>query len=167
LDLVLNNLMASAHQTGVVRVLSDGTPWRPIVHIEDISRAALAASTAPVEMVHNEPFNIGRSDANYQVRDIAEAAQRTVPGSKLEIVGETSGDTRSYRVDFSKALNRLPGFEPKWTLDAGAKELYEWMKGGGMQSEPMDSRRFVRLKQLKHLMTENKVDASLHPLQAL
>jgi nucleoside-diphosphate-sugar epimerase len=163
LDLVLNNLMASAYLTGVVKVLSDGTPWRPIVHIEDISQAAFAAATAPRDAVHAQAFNIGRSDANYQVRDIALAVQQVVPGSRLEITGETSGDSRSYRVDFSKALTSLPGFTPNWTLQRGAEELFAWMKDGGLVAEPMDSKRFVRLKQLKHLVETNAVDASLHP----
>ena len=120
-DLVVNNLAGWAHTAGVVRVMSDGTPWRPLTHIEDISLAALCAAEAPRDAVHAQAFNIGRSDANYQVSDIAEAVRAAFPGSRLEITGETGGDPRSYRVDFSKALTDLPGFAPQWTLERGAK----------------------------------------------
>ena len=168
LDIVLNNLMACAHATGEIRVLSDGTPWRPLVHIEDISGAALAAAEAPREAVHNQAFNIGRNDANYQVRDIAEAVKRFVPEAELVITGETGGDTRSYRVDFSKALTALPGFAPKWTLEDGARELDQWFREGALEGEEgYQSRRFVRLKQLRHLLDTAAVDGTLHPLRPL
>jgi nucleoside-diphosphate-sugar epimerase len=133
-DLVLNNLAGWAHTTGAVKVMSDGTPWRPLVHIEDISRAALCAATAKREAVHNQAFNIGRSDANYQVRDIAEAVRDAFPGSVLEITGETGGDSRSYRVSFDKALTSLPGFAPDgrsrraWRRLPGSCETGAWAR---------------------------------------
>jgi len=164
LDLVLNNLMAWAHAIGSIRVMSDGTPWRPIVHIEDISRAALAAVTAPREAVHNEAFNVGRPDCNYQVSQIAEAVARTVPGAKLEITGETGGDPRSYRVDFTKATTRLPGFDPQWTLEKGCEELDAWMKAHKVDEGDMTSRLYVRLKQLRHLVDTGQVDGRLYPV---
>jgi nucleoside-diphosphate-sugar epimerase len=149
-DLVLNNLAGWAYTAGVVKVMSDGTPWRPLTHIEDISLAALCATEAPREIVHNQAFNIGRNDANYQVRDIAEAVQAAFPGSVLEITGETGGDTRSYRVNFDKALHGLPGFEPRWTLEKGVDEIARFLRSNGLGDQTFDSRLFIRLKQLQH-----------------
>jgi nucleoside-diphosphate-sugar epimerase len=162
LDLVVNNLMAWARTTGEIRVMSDGSPWRPIVHIEDISRAALAAAEAPREAIHNEAFNIGRNDANYRVRDIAEAVARQVPGSRLLITGETAGDLRSYRVDFSKALNHLPGFAPSWTLEQGCAELDRWFDRHEIDSTGFQSRRYIRLKQLRHLLDDGRLTDDLY-----
>jgi nucleoside-diphosphate-sugar epimerase len=167
LDLVLNNLMAFAHATGEIRVMSDGSPWRPLVHIEDISLAARCAIEAPRDTVHNQAFNIGRSDANYQVRDIAEVVKTVVPSATLVITGETGGDPRSYRVDFTKALTQLEGFKPKWTLLDGAHELDRWIKDGGLEGSAFDSRRFIRLKQLRHLMDTHAVDDELRAVAAL
>jgi nucleoside-diphosphate-sugar epimerase len=167
LDLVLNNLMAYAHATGQIRVMSDGSPWRPLVHIEDISLAALCAVEAPREAVHNQAFNIGRNDANYQVREIAEMVKSVAPDAELVITGETGGDPRSYRVNFSKAHNQLPGFRPKWTLRDGAIELDRWIRDGGLDGGPFDGRRFIRLKQLQHLMQTRAVDDELRPVGAL
>jgi nucleoside-diphosphate-sugar epimerase len=162
-DLVVNNLMGWAQTTGTIRVMSDGTPWRPLVHIEDIARAALAVVTAPREAVHNQPFNTGRSDANYRVRDIAVAVQRMVPGSKVEITGETGGDLRSYRVDFTKALTRLPGFTPQWTLERGVEELVRWFRNEGVRDEGFQGRLYIRLKQLQHLRETGRIDQRLRP----
>jgi nucleoside-diphosphate-sugar epimerase len=166
LDLVLNNLVGWARTVGRIRVMSDGTPWRPLVHIEDISRAALAAVEAPRDAVHAEAFNIGRSDANYQVRDIAETVARQVPGAALEITGESGGDPRSYRVSFDKALTRLPGFRPEWTLERGCEEVDRWMVEEELREDEAQSRFFIRLKQLQHLAAAGRVDADLrivHP----
>lgn len=166
-DLVLNNLVAWAKTTGTIKVMSDGTPWRPLVHVEDISRAAVAAVEAPRAAVHNQAFNIGRDDANYQVRDIAEAVAAAVPRSKVEITGESGGDPRSYRVDFRKALTGLPGFAPQWTLAKGCAEVVAWFGGSGLGNDSYDSRRFIRLKQLRHLMDTGAVDAALRPTHRL
>ena len=163
-DLVVNNLSGWAYATGVVRVMSDGTPWRPLTHIEDISLAAICAAEAPRDPVHGQAFNIGRSDANYQVKDIGHAVLAAFPGAKLEITGETGGDPRSYRVDFSKALNGLPGFVPQWTLERGVAEVAGWLKANGLGSEAFDSRMFIRLKQLKHGVDEGVLDAELRRL---
>jgi nucleoside-diphosphate-sugar epimerase len=160
-DLVVNNLSGWAYATGSVRVMSDGTPWRPLTHIEDISLAAVCAAEAPREAVHGQAFNIGRSDANYQVRDIAEAVMAAFPGARMDITGETGGDPRSYRVDFSKALNGLPGFAPQWTLERGVAEVAGWLKANGLGSETFDSRMFIRLKQLKHGVEQGVLDAEL------
>jgi nucleoside-diphosphate-sugar epimerase len=160
-DLVVNNLSGWAFTTGAVKVMSDGTPWRPLTHIEDISLAAICAAEAPREAVHNQAFNIGRSDANYQVRDIAEAVRAAFSGSQLEITGEMGGDPRSYRVDFSKALSGLPGFAPQWTLERGVSEVADWLKADGLGADTFDSRLFIRLKQLKHEVDQGVLDTEL------
>jgi nucleoside-diphosphate-sugar epimerase len=160
-DLVLNNLAGWAYTTGKVRVMSDGSPWRPLTHIEDISLAALCAAEAPRDIVHNQAFNIGRNDANYQVRDIAEAVQAAFPGSALEITGETGGDTRSYRVSFDKALGGLPGFRPQWTLEKGVDEIARFLRSNGLGDQTFDSRLFIRLKQLQHSVEIGVLDKDL------
>lgn len=160
-DLVVQNLFGWAEQHNVVRVLSDGTPWRPLVHIEDIAAACVAAVEAPSEKVAGEAFNIGREDANYQVKDIAEAVISLAGNAKLEITGEAGNDPRSYRVSFEKSLKGLPGFNPSWSLSRGCEDIARWLKDGGLANEPFDSRRFIRLKQLMHLMDAHKVDANL------
>jgi nucleoside-diphosphate-sugar epimerase len=160
-DLVVNNLSGWAYATGTVRVMSDGTPWRPLTHIEDIGLAAICAAEAPREAVHGQAFNIGRSDANYQVSDIAQAVLAAFPEARLEITGETGGDPRSYRVDFSKALSGLPGFAPQWTLVRGVAEVAGWLKADGLGAEAFDSRMVIRLKQLRHGMEQGVLDAEL------
>ena len=160
-DLVVNNLAGWAHGTGVIKVMSDGTPWRPLTHIEDISRAALCAAIAPREAVHGRAFNIGRDDANYQVRDIAEAVKRAFPAARLEITGETGGDSRSYKVNFGAALGELPGFKPEWTLERGVEEVAKFLRDGGLGGEAFDSRRFIRLTALRAAMETGALDAEL------
>jgi nucleoside-diphosphate-sugar epimerase len=166
-DLVVNNLAGWAHAEGVLKVMSDGTPWRPLVHIEDIALAALCAAEAPRQAVHAQAFNIGRSDANYQVRDIAQAVGEAFPNARLEITGETGGDPRSYRVSFDKALSSLPGFEPRWTLQAGVEEVARFITDGGLDDDDFRSRRFIRLAQLQHAMAAGKLDAELRPAAPL
>ena len=160
-DLVLNNLMAWATLAQRVRVTSDGTPWRPLVHIEDIAHAMLCAAEAPRSAVHNESFNIGRTDCNYRIRDIAVTVAREVPGATLEITGESSGDPRSYRVDFSKAARQLPGFSPTWTLERGCRQIADWFASRHESVESFQSRQFVRLKQLKHLLEQRQLTSAL------
>jgi nucleoside-diphosphate-sugar epimerase len=160
-DLVLNNLTAWAKTTGCIRVTSDGTPWRPLVHIEDISHAALCAAEAPQEAVHNEAFNIGRNDGNYQVREIAEAVARQVKGAALEFTGETTGDLRSYKVNFGKAAERLPGFAAKWTLERACLELDTWFSERSETVDSFQARRYIRLKQLQHLLSQRLVTPDL------
>ena len=160
-DLVLNNLAGWAYTAGTIRVMSDGTPWRPLVHIEDISNAALCAAEAPRESVHNQPFNIGRNDANYQVRDIAEAVHKAFPDASIAITGETGGDTRSYRVNFDKALKGLPGFRPTWTLERGVDEIAAFLRNNGLADQGFDNRLFIRLKQIRHGMEKGLWNADL------
>jgi nucleoside-diphosphate-sugar epimerase len=160
-DIVLNNMVCWAHTTGTVKILSDGTPWRPIAHVIDIANAFAAALEAPKEAIHNEAFNVGTNRENYQVKDIAEIVRQTVPGCTVEIAGKNNPDPRDYRVDFTKIANQLPGFTPKWTAEMGANELYDAYKKHGMDFDTFDSRRFTRLKQLKHLLETEDLRADL------
>ena len=160
-DLVVNNLAGWAYATGTIKVMSDGAPWRPLAHIEDIALAAICAAEAPREAVHGEAFNIGRMDANYQVRDIAEAVRAAFPHAALDITGETGGDPRSYRVDFGKARARLPGFMPRWTLEQGVTEVADWLNAQGLGGRAFDSRTFIRLKQLQHAAETGALDVEL------
>jgi nucleoside-diphosphate-sugar epimerase len=159
-DLVLNDLVAWAHLTGEVLVLSDGTPWRPIVHIEDISRAFLAALEAPRDAVHDEAFNVGSATENYQVRDLADIVAETVRGSRIVITGQSGGDPRSYRVDFSKIGRRLPAFAPAWTARRGAEELLDAYRRYGLTKQDT-TERFKRLAWLKRLQADGEVSETL------
>src|SRR5215216_3301203 len=124
-DIVLNNLVAWAYSTGKVLIKSDGTPWRPIIHIEDISRAFIAALHAPRDVVHNQAFNVGRDDQNYRISDLADIVKETVPGCEIEYAQDAGPDKRTYRVDFSKIAAKLPEFRPLWDARKGAQELYQ------------------------------------------
>jgi nucleoside-diphosphate-sugar epimerase len=146
-DIVLNNLVAHAHLTGVVRVLSDGTPWRPLVHAADIADAFAAALVAPREAVHNRAFNVGWEQNNLTVAEIAGHVVEAVPGSRLLITGESGPDPRSYRVDFSRIRAALPGFQPRWTVKAGAIELADAYREHRLTRHGME-RRFTRLARL-------------------
>ncbi|NQW10196.1 MAG: NAD(P)-dependent oxidoreductase [Alphaproteobacteria bacterium] len=157
-DLVVQNLIGWGFTTGTIRVLSDGTPWRPIVHIADMSRACVSAVVAPARAVAGQAFNIGRGDNNFRVREIAETIVRLMPGVRLEIAGETGPDRRSYRVSFAKAATRLPGFEAEWSLERGCEEIVGWLRAGYLQNRDFQSRFYVRLLQLQHLMAERLVD---------
>jgi nucleoside-diphosphate-sugar epimerase len=160
-DIVLNNLVCWAHTTGRVRIMSDGSPWRPIVHIEDISRAFAAVLTAPRDAIHNQAFNVGVNDENYQVREIAEVVRETVPGCRIEYAGQSGPDPRNYRVDFSKIARTLPDFQPQWDARRGAHELREAFEHVGLTEEDFQGRKFTRLKQLNHLLDKGLLDESL------
>lgn len=161
LDVVLNNLVGWALTTGKVRILSDGTPWRPIVHIEDIGRAAAAMLAAPRDMIHAQPFNVGAQTDNYQVRDLAEIVRETVPGSETEYGGSSDPDTRSYRVDFGKLERSLPELQLAWNARSGAQELYEGYREAGLTFEEFEGPRFTRLKRLQQLRGEGALDDEL------
>lgn len=160
-DLVLNNLVAYARTTGEVRVMSDGTPWRPLVHIEDMAMAMACAVAAPREVVHARAFNVGRDDNNLTVAQIAEAVRAQVPGSRVVVTGETGGDPRSYRVDFARAHRELPGFRPRWTIPMGCAEVDAWITARGLTIDDVLSRRHVRLKQIRHLRETGEIDGDL------
>jgi nucleoside-diphosphate-sugar epimerase len=158
LDIVVNNLTAVALTTGQVRLESDGTPWRPLVHIEDISRAFLAALEAPRELVHNEAFNVGRAEDNVQIRDIAEQVRDTVPGSTVTLAANAGPDLRNYRVDFAKLVDTFPELCLRWTVADGITELLASYTRYGLKYEDFTSSRFVRLRKIKELMAAGAVD---------
>lgn len=161
LDIVLNDLVARAFTTGRVLIMSDGTPWRPIVHIEDIIGAAIAALEAPIDVVHNQTFNVGRTDENYRVREIAEIVKETVPGCAIEYAPGGGPDKRCYRVDFSKIARMLPGFKPRWNARQGAQQLYEAYKAVGLTSKDVEAGRYVRMMHIRRLTNEGQLDESL------
>ena len=161
LDVVLNNLVGWALTTGKVRILSDGTPWRPIVHVEDIGRVAAALLEAPREAVHGEPFNVGAQAENYQVRDLAEIVRETVPGSETEYGGSSDPDQRSYRVDFGKLAGALPELRLEWNARAGAEELYAAYRAADLTFEEFEGSRFTRLKRLQQLREEGALGDDL------
>lgn len=158
-DLVVPNLTAYAYCTGEVKLQSDGTPWRPLAHIEDISRACIAALAAPRESIHAEAFNVGRNEDNYQIREIAEMVERTVPNSKVTFAEGASPDKRSYRVSFDKITSSLPGFEAKWSVPRGVQEAYEAFRDKELQMDDFLSSRFIRLERVQELITAGQLDA--------
>jgi nucleoside-diphosphate-sugar epimerase len=159
-DVVLNNLVCWAYTTGRVRIMSDGTPWRPIVHIEDIAQAFAAALVAPREAIHNEAFNVGVTSENYQVRDLAQIVKEIV-GCEVEYAGKGGPDPRDYRVDFTKIERALPSFKPNWNARRGAEELYAACREVHLQLEDFQGRKFIRLTQLRHLLDEGQLDETL------
>lgn len=160
-DLVLNNLVAWAYTSGVVLLKSDGLSWRPIVHIEDISRAFITALHAPRETVHNQIFNVGSTEENYRIRELADIVKATVPNSRVEYAKDSGPDKRSYRVDFSKISSVLPKFRTKWTARSGAKQLYEAYKTFGLNGEEFEGPKYKRLEHLKQLIASNRINHDL------
>jgi len=156
-DLVVNDLAASAYLTNEIRMASDGTPWRPFVHILDISHAVACVLDAPRDVIHNEIFNVGSNTANYQVREIAEIIGGLIPGCKL-VFGDSSADKRNYRADFTKIHEQLPGFEAHWDVERGAKELIEIFARIGFDEELYAHRGHTRIKQIKHLLGTQQID---------
>lgn len=159
-DLVLNNLCGFAHTIGEIRMTSDGSPWRPIVHIEDICEAMVCALRADREAVSGESFNVGADSENYRVREIAEIVARTFPGCELTI-GESGGDTRSYRVSFAKIREHMPDFRTSWTAERGAKQLKATFDRIGLTPAMFEAEPYTRLKELKHLRETGQIDERL------
>jgi nucleoside-diphosphate-sugar epimerase len=162
-DIVLNDLVASAVTKGLIYLKSDGSPWRPIVHIEDIARAFLAGLEAPADKVFNEAFNVGRTKHNYRIREIAEVVAQVVPGCRLEIAPDAGPDKRSYRVSFDKIARVLPEFEPRWDVRKGAEQLHAAYRAAGLTLEQIE-RRYQRISQIKMLMREGRVGDDLRRL---
>lgn len=160
-DIVLNNLVAWAMTTGRVMIKSDGTPWRPMVHIEDICRAFLAVLEAPREAIHNQAFNVGITEENYQIRDMAEIVRQTVPGCQIEYSPDGGPDKRCYRVDFGKIKRTLPNFQPKWNVRMGAQELYSACKDAGLKLEDFEGPRYKRIDHIRRLLATEQLDANL------
>ncbi len=157
-DIVLNNLSGLAWTTKKIAMTSDGTPWRPLVHIRDICNAAMCAVTAPRQSIHNQIFNVGHSGDNYRVREIAEIVGNEFPGCEVTI-GTSAGDNRSYRVNFDKITHQLPGFKCEWDARKGAAQLHELFQRINMPAETFQYRAFTRLKQLEYLIRTKQVDA--------
>ncbi len=160
-DIVLNNLVAWAHTTAKIHLKSDGSPWRPIVHIEDISRAFIAALEAPEEAVFNEAFNVGQTAHNYRIRDLAEIVAQVVPGCTLEFAQDAGPDKRSYRVSFEKIKRKLPAFKPQWDARMGAEQLYKAYRASGVTLEEFEGPRYQRIGHIKKLLAERVLNDDL------
>ncbi len=160
-DIVLNNLVAWAVTKGLIFLKSDGTPWRPIVHIEDISRAFLAALEAPEEKVFGEAFNVGNSAHNYRIRDLAQIVADVVPGCRLEYASDAGPDKRSYRVSFDKIERTLCNFRTEWDARRGAEQLYEAYRSSGLTLEEFEGPRYQRISHIKKLMDDHIIDDNL------
>jgi nucleoside-diphosphate-sugar epimerase len=159
-DIVVNNLVGYALTQGDVLIQSDGTPWRPLVHVEDIARAFLAALEAPREVVHNQAFNVGRNQDNLRVREIADMVKEVVPGCTIRYAEGGGPDPRSYRVDCSKIANLLPSFRPQWTVAKGVRQLYDAYRAVGLRSDEFHGRYF-RLKQIRKLQDEGRLNSEI------
>jgi nucleoside-diphosphate-sugar epimerase len=160
-DTVLNNLMGSAFTTGKVVVFSDGTPWRPVVHIEDASRAFMAVLEAPIEAIHNQAFNVGANSVNHQIRELAEVVAKTVPKCTVEYKAQPDADQRTYKTDFSKIARLLPQYQVRWDIRRGAQQLYQTFQQVRLTREDFVGQRFTRLRWIQHLLKEGRLDGDL------
>ena len=149
IDLVVNNLLASALSYGEIRIQSDGTPWRPLIHCRDIARAFVAFAEAPVETIHNKAINIGGNSENFQVKDVADNVKRLIPNAKITYTGEVGADPRNYRVKFDLLNRTLPSFKLAYNLASGMEELHKAMVDHGFGKKDFESDQFVRLRTLR------------------
>jgi nucleoside-diphosphate-sugar epimerase len=164
-DIVVNNLTGTAFTQGSVRLQSDGSPWRPLVHVEDISRAFLALLEAPREVVHNQAFNVGRDEDVVQIRTIAEQVSE-ITGAPVSFADGAGPDTRNYQVDFTKIRSQVPAFEPQWTIPQGIQEIWTDAAERGLTAEDFEGPRFVRLQRIQQLAAEGRLDLEqlrMHP----
>ncbi|MCA0929566.1 NAD-dependent epimerase/dehydratase family protein [Ruegeria profundi] len=157
-DIVLNNLIAHAYTSGRILMMSDGTPWRPIIHVEDMARAFLATLEADPKAISGEAFNVCRTENNYQIRDLAEIVAKTVPGAHIDYAADAGPDNRSYRVSSAKIEKSIPGFKPKWDAVRGAQQIYDAVKACDLKVEDFEGRKYKRLAQLEALLRENQLD---------
>jgi nucleoside-diphosphate-sugar epimerase len=162
LDVVLNDLVASAYVTGRVYIKSDGTPWRPIVHIRDIISAVEIVLDAPREIVHNETFNVGQTEENYRISQLADIVAETVPGCRIEYAAGGGPDKRCYRVSCDKIRRVLPNFHPQWNARQGAQELYAAYREKGLTAGELESGRYIRISQIKKLLDTERLNDSLN-----
>jgi len=160
-DVVVNNLVGHAFTTGEVLIQSDGTPWRPLVHVEDFCRAFLAVLAAPRDTVHNQAFNVGRTSENYRVRDLADLVQALVPGSRVRYADAVGPDPRSYRVDCSKLEQTLPDYRPTWTVERGIRELRDAFTRRGLTKSEFLGDRYLRINQIQRLQRTGRLSADL------
>lgn len=160
-DLVVNNLTGFAAASGKVMMKSDGTPWRPLVHVEDIGRAFLAVLEAPRELVHDEAFNVGRTSENYQIREVAEIVEDVVTGSTITLADSAGPDLRNYRVDCSKIAAVLPAYQPTWTVRAGVEELYAAFQREALTLDDLEGERLMRIRTIQRLQREGRLGDDL------
>ncbi len=165
-DIVVNNLVGVALTTGKVLLQSDGTPWRPLVHIKDINSAFLACLTAPTEVIHNLAFNVGRTAENFQIRQVANMVAEVVPNCEVSFAAGASADSRNYRVDFKRIETQLPGYKPQWTLRQGIEELYAAYKKAGLTKEVFLGPRYYRLRTVKGLQDRGLLDNDLRRIKS-
>jgi nucleoside-diphosphate-sugar epimerase len=161
LDIVLNDLVASALTTGLVYIKSDGTPWRPIVHIRDIISAMICVLAAPREAIHNEVFNVGSTKENFRIRELADIVAQVVPGCRVDYAPDGGPDKRCYRINCDKIQRILPSFRPEWTARRGAQELYDAYRKVGLTAEDVKTGRYVRMNNIQRLRNSGRLDASL------
>lgn len=166
-DLVVNNLVGFAYTTGEVLIASDGTPWRPLVHVEDICRAFLAVLEAPREVVHNQAFNVGATRENYQIRDVAALVEEIVPGSRVKYAEGGGPDLRCYRVNCDKISRWLPGFRPQWTVRRGIEQLYNNYKQHALTFDEFSGSRYSRIKHLTAMILAGYLDRNLRSRRQL
>ena len=160
-DVVVNNLVGYAHTTREILIQSDGTPWRPLVHVEDIAAAFLAVLHAPRELVHNEAFNVGASAENYRIKDVARIVEDVVPGARALFAEGGGPDKRSYRVDCSKIARVLPEFEPRWTVRRGVEQLYDAYLRNRLTFEEFTGTRYLRINRVRELQEAGRLDDEL------
>jgi nucleoside-diphosphate-sugar epimerase len=160
-DLVLNNLVGLAFSTGEVLIRSDGSPWRPLVHVEDIARAFVAALEAPREPLHAKAFNVGITSENYQVRELGDIVERTVPGSRVAYAAGGGPDARNYRVSCDAFPRVAPGFRPKWDVETGARELLDAFSSQDLSLDDLNGSRFMRIRHVLELIEDGELDETL------
>ena len=160
-DVVINNLTAWAYTTGKVHMKSDGTPWRPVVHIEDIARAALAALTAPRDIIHNQAFNVGSTSHNYRIHELAEFVKATVPQCEISFAEDAGPDTRCYRVNFDKYEKAFPDARLEWDALRGIQDIHQSYKTIGLGRDEYEGPKYKRIAQLKQLLSTGQLDATL------
>ena len=159
-DIVVNNLTGYANVDKEIKILGDGKPWRPLVHVRDICESIIAVLTAEKEIIHNQAFNVGDNQENYQIRNIANKVKEHFPDCKISIANNNAGDTRDYNVSFNK-LNTVLGFSSKWSLSKGIRELEETYKKVNLNKQKFNHRLYTRLKQINYLLERNKLDMNL------
>ena len=165
-DIVLNNLVGWACTTGKVLLYTDGTPWRPLIHVEDVCDAFMAVMESPIDVVHNQVFHVGSNKENYQIRHLAEIVRSVVPNCELEFSTEHQGDQRTYIADFNKIEQELPQFRPSWNARAGAEQLYRAYREANLTLEEFTGSRYIRLKRIDELLAGGQLDSGLRWQQA-
>lgn len=161
LDIVVNNLTAWAYTTNKIQIMSDGSPWRPLVHAADIAQAFVCVLSAPTDLMNKEEFNVGSNTENYQIKDIAEIIKQKMPSCDITI-GNQSPDSRTYQVNFDKIASILPDFKPKWTVPKGVDQLLSSYKENDLTLEKFEGRYFIRLNQIRYLLDENSINNNLY-----